>query len=167
MPHEPGHKYQIYGSSLEYTGKVVKIGEDLFTTNGGGFEGTSQKVTEVQMDNTQTITTTTQQAMDPLNQTNLKATKGQFRFRNGGPVPQGFSYHLHEGQAMEGAAHNPSITGGKKGHRFLDRVNENSTQRMTRANVNTSRVTPTTTTRSGGSGGGSTGGRTGGGMGGY
>ena len=166
MPHEPGHKYQIYGSSLEYTGRVVKIGEDLFTTNGGGFEGTSQKVTEVQMDNTQTITTTTQQAMDPLNQTNLKATKGQFRFRNGGPVPQGFAYHLHEGQAMEGATHS-DIAAGTAGHRFLDRVNENSTQRMTRASVNTSRITPTTTTRSGGGGGTTGGGRTGGGMSGY
>tara|TARA_Y100001937_G_scaffold68532_1_gene93623 strand:- start:339 stop:1022 length:684 start_codon:yes stop_codon:yes gene_type:complete len=48
MPHQPGHKYIVDGTNQEYFGKVVKVGNDLFTTSGGTLEGNSYMVTEVQ-----------------------------------------------------------------------------------------------------------------------
>mgnify|MGYP003129680957 CR=1 FL=1 len=38
------------------------------------------------------------------------------------PISVGTPYHLHEGQAMEGAVHS-EIQGGTMGHDFFDRVN--------------------------------------------
>tara|TARA_R110002051_G_C8498373_1_gene464318 strand:- start:98 stop:610 length:513 start_codon:yes stop_codon:yes gene_type:complete len=36
--------YKIYGTDQIYNGKIVNIGDKLFTTVGGGYEGTSQEV---------------------------------------------------------------------------------------------------------------------------
>ena len=56
MPHEPGHtngngngtsNFKIIGSGKEYTGKVIYIGSDAYTTVGGAFEGTSQKLEQI------------------------------------------------------------------------------------------------------------------------
>ena len=46
MPHEPGHtaQYIFETTGLPYDGMVVDIGGDLFSTEGGTFEGFSQKV---------------------------------------------------------------------------------------------------------------------------
>ena len=48
MPHTPGHKYIIDGTNQEYFGKVVKVGNDLFTSSGGTLEGNSYMVHEVE-----------------------------------------------------------------------------------------------------------------------
>jgi hypothetical protein len=52
------------------------------------------------------------------------ALAGEFiNRRTGALIPEGTPYHLHQGQAMEGAFHNTNIDGGVEGHDFFDRVN--------------------------------------------
>jgi hypothetical protein len=56
---------------------------------------------------------------------NLSLTTGVNEFRNrrtGEIVPAGMNYHLHQGQAMEGAIHNTNIVGGTVGHDYYDKV---------------------------------------------
>jgi hypothetical protein len=48
MPHTPEHnrQYTIAGTGEKYTGKVVEIGGQFYTTEGGAFEGHSQQLQE-------------------------------------------------------------------------------------------------------------------------
>ena len=49
--------FKIIGSGEVYTGKVIYIGSDAYTTTGGGFEGTSQKLEQTNnVKNTNAIT---------------------------------------------------------------------------------------------------------------
>ena len=57
-------------------------------------------------------------------QTNLIAQEGEFiNRRTGQPVMMGTPYHIHpEKGPMEGAVHNPNISGGTQGHDFFDKT---------------------------------------------
>ena len=63
-------------------------------------------------------------AHNPSHNTNLVAQANQFRNRRTGQlVPQGTLYHLHPEQGpMEGAIHNPNISGGSACHDYFDAV---------------------------------------------
>tara|TARA_B100001094_G_scaffold285006_1_gene298850 strand:- start:782 stop:1243 length:462 start_codon:yes stop_codon:yes gene_type:complete len=43
-PSLPTRQYKIAGTNEFYSGMVVQIGDDMFTTKGGAFEGTSQRL---------------------------------------------------------------------------------------------------------------------------
>ena len=43
-PSAPTRQYKIHGTNQFYSGMVVQIGADMFTTKGGAFEGTSQRL---------------------------------------------------------------------------------------------------------------------------
>ena len=59
MPPTPGHKYTVYGTGENYTGRTVKIGGELYTTVGGALEGNSLQVVETQDENMDTQPTPT------------------------------------------------------------------------------------------------------------
>jgi hypothetical protein len=75
-----------------------------------------------------TIVGSLQDKSNTQNTTNLLTRRGEFiNRRTGDSIDSDVSYHLHEGQAMEGAEHNSDIQGGTKGHDFYDRVGSNQT----------------------------------------
>jgi len=53
MPHIPGHtepqpaQYKVVGTNVLYSGKVIMIAGDPFTTNGGGIEGDNQRLESI------------------------------------------------------------------------------------------------------------------------
>ena len=123
MPHTPGHKYTVYGTGENYTGRTVKIGGELYTTVGGALEGNSLQVVETQDENigtqpTPTLPTTPTTGMgdmdNPIIATfvrgdgstydrnyylpisyNFGEAGGQFG-NPGGPVISGTPLHVHE-----------------------------------------------------------------------
>tara|TARA_Y100001937_G_C7031728_1_gene290430 strand:- start:283 stop:738 length:456 start_codon:yes stop_codon:yes gene_type:complete len=92
MPHEPGHLYRIIGSKEPYNGRVIKIGDSLFTTVGGGIEGDRQEVESI---NTQTQTQT--QNNNPVVRLfQAPSTPRYRRSDNNQLVPIGANLHEHQ-----------------------------------------------------------------------
>ena len=74
---------------------------------------------------TLTIVGSLQNKTSTQNITNLLTRSGEFiNRRTGELIEEGVSYHMHQGQAMEGAIHS-NIEGGTDGHDFFDRVGNN------------------------------------------
>ena len=77
---------------------------------------------------TLTVVGSLQNKSNTQNVTNLLTRSGEFINRRTGEfIDSDVSYHLHEGQAMEGAEHNFNIQGGTRGHDFYDRLSGNQT----------------------------------------
>ena len=107
-------KYVISNTNIPYNGRVVNIGGDLYTTQGGCLEYNSQEVTLVKGN---------ENVPDPIIQTNLIAKANEFRNRRTGEIVEaGTIYHIHpETGPMYGGVHS-SIAPGTAGHDYFDYI---------------------------------------------
>ena len=107
-------KYVISNTNIPYNGRVVNIGGDLYTTQGGCLEYNSQEVTLVKGNDN---------VPAPIIQTNLIDKANEFRNRRTGEiVAAGTIYHIHpETGPMYGGVHS-SIAPGTAGHDYFDYI---------------------------------------------
>ena len=182
MPHTEEHKYILFGTNTPYVGKVVEIGGELFTTNGGGFEGGSQKITEIGGNSNSTTNT-----MNTLNTSVLSdnpvtrnfVSRVSYYTADGTEIPRGTKLHQHadgtimtehvpEGSTMSDTSVVVTTTFNNNNQNTITRQSQTQTTRarnLTRgAAVRSGMVSGRTMTPR--SGGGTTGGRSGGGSGG-
>tara|TARA_R100001224_G_scaffold85772_1_gene54999 strand:+ start:73 stop:501 length:429 start_codon:yes stop_codon:yes gene_type:complete len=109
MPHEPGHSYRIIGSKEPYNGRVIQIGDTLFTTKGGGIEGDRQEVESI---NTGGANNQNNQTQNDNPVTRLFQAPSNPRYRrsdNNQLVPVGANLHEHrDGTIMTAHSMEPS-----------------------------------------------------------
>jgi len=104
--------YKIYGTNKSWTGKVVTIGDSIYTTVGGTLEGNSYQVVEVMagkdnrnldlptidsMNQSQLISTDASQNQNPI--TRLFSATSSPRYRrsdNNQLIPVGANLHEHQ-----------------------------------------------------------------------
>ena len=99
MPHIPEHTYVIAGTNEKYSGRVIMIGGDPFTTVDGGIEGNNQKLEDSQQNQTTT---------NPVTRTFV--SRVVYYRQDGSEVPIGSDLHEHQrGQIMLG--HDPNNMG--------------------------------------------------------
>jgi hypothetical protein len=96
MPHEPGHLYRIIGSKEPYNGRVIKIGDSLFTTVGGGIEGDRQEVESVNIGNTNNQNNQTQNDNPVIRLFQAPSSPRYRRSDNNQLVPVGANLHEHQ-----------------------------------------------------------------------
>jgi hypothetical protein len=96
--------YKIYGTNQSYSGKVIKLGNKLYSTVGGALEGDSKEVIETQagtgnsgnqlavMNSTQTAAQSTDNPVTDL--FNAPASPRYYK-PNGAIVPIGAPLHRH------------------------------------------------------------------------
>ena len=100
MPHGGPH-YKIVGTSEPYDGMVVKIGQDFYTSAGGGIEGNRQRVEVVEgSDNTLTndrdIVTPFKVGVTPADEFFHPVFSNQvYYYQDGTQIPLGTSLHHH------------------------------------------------------------------------
>tara|TARA_R110002074_G_scaffold381428_1_gene560459 strand:+ start:36 stop:467 length:432 start_codon:yes stop_codon:yes gene_type:complete len=141
MPHIPEHTYVIAGTNEKYSGRVIMIGGDPFTTVDGGIEGNNQKLEDSQQNQTTT---------NPVTRTFV--SRVVYYGQDGSEVPIGSDLHEHQrGQIMLG--HDPNNMGA-----IVTRNKPISSNGNNRQMVNQTQRTSTSRTRTSG-GGGSGGGR--------
>tara|TARA_R100001443_G_scaffold73036_1_gene81019 strand:- start:443 stop:991 length:549 start_codon:yes stop_codon:yes gene_type:complete len=180
MPHTEEHKYILFGTTTPYAGKVVEIGGELFTTNGGGFEGGSQKITEIGGKSNSTNNT-----MNTLNASVLSdnpvtrnfVSRVSYYTADGTEIPRGSNLHQHadgtimtehvpEGSVMSDTSIVVTTTFNNNNQNTITRQSQTQTtqaRNLTRGAASRSGVASTRTPRSGGGTmGGGSGGRGGG-----
>ena len=171
--------YQIVGTKEPYTGRVIKIGDQFYTTVGGGIEGDRQQVEAVEAlgdsDTLPPVITSDDSVQDVVTAfavgDNSRFGRNIYYYANGSIVPNGTQLHHHtippNGRNNFMTQH---VMDGNEQDVFLTR--QNATRRT---NQRTRTTTGGTTGRIGGSsnnnpggnvGGGNTGGGNTGGMGG-
>lgn len=101
MPHEPGHSdttYIIVGTNEPYTGKVVKVGDKLYTTVGGAKEGFSKQVQTVQdstKKNANPVKTSVTQNQNPIIERFRVGNITYYNSQTGEIIPRGTELHRH------------------------------------------------------------------------
>ena len=104
MPHGGPH-YKIPGTDTEYSGKVVIIAGDPFTTNGQTLEGNSQRL---ELMDSSTPMNQTQNNTNPVTRTFV--SRVVYYRQDGSEVPVGSDLHEHQdGTIMLG--HDPNNMG--------------------------------------------------------
>ena len=134
MPHTPEHKYTIYGTNQNYTGKVVDMGGELFTTQGGAYEGSSQKIVVVGSDSAELATTT--QGDNPVTRTFV--SRALYYREDGTVVPTGSNLHEHADATIM-LGHDPENMGAivtRTQPQTTQGNNQNVMQRVTRVRSN-------------------------------
>ena len=155
-------QYKIIGSGEAYSGNMIKIGSDMFTTIGGGLEGTSQKLERINK-NTGVMntngTTRRENPQDIKSQTTVKYNGEYIYVSDNTNVPVGTLLHTHLDNTIM-TSHSPESPMGDNSRTVIRNnvTNQNTTRR---ADVRVRR-TPQNGNRRGGNGGGRRGG-----MGGY
>ena len=154
MPHIPGHTYVISGTNEPYSGRVIMIGGEPFTSESGTIDGFRQKLEDSQQNQTTT---------NPVTRTFV--SRVVYYRQDGSAVPIGSDLHEHQqGQIMLG--HDPNNMGaivtrnrpissnGNNGQ--MRTQTRTSTPRQTRTQTSTRRTSGTRNrTSGGGMGGGS------------
>ena len=154
MPHIPGHTYVISGTNEPYSGRVIMIGGEPFTSESGTIDGFRQKLEDSQQNQTTT---------NPVTRTFV--SRVVYYRQDGSEVPIGSDLHEHQrGQIMLG--HDPNNMGaivtrnrpissnGNNGQ--MRTQTRTSTPRQTRTQTSTRRTSGTRNrTSGGGMGGGS------------
>ena len=148
MPHGGPH-YKIPGTDTEYSGKVVIIAGDPFTTNGQTLEGNSQKLE---------LMNQTQNNTNPVTRTFV--SRVVYYRQDGSEVPVGSDLHQHQdGTIMLG--HDPENMGVIVTRNRPTSSNGNNGQMRTQTRTSTPRQTRTQTSTRRTSGGSMGGGRSG------
>ena len=143
MPHIPGHTYVIAGTNEPYSGRVIMIGGEPFTTESGTIEGNNQKLEDAQQNQTTT---------NPVTRTFV--SRVVYSREDGSEVPIGSDLHEHQqGQIMLG--HDPNNMGAIVTRNRPISSNGNNRQMRTQPRTSTPRQTRTQTS-TGGMGGGRT-----------
>ena len=170
--------YQIVGTKEPYTGRVIKIGDQFYTTVGGGIEGDRQQVEAIEAlgdsDTLPPALTPDDSVQDVVTTfvvgDNSRFGRNIYYYANGSIVPNGTQLHHHtippNGRNNFMTQH---VMNGNEQDVFL--TPQNTGRRTTQTTMNTQSPTQTQTntvggTPTGGTTGGTTGGGTGG-MGGY
>ena len=107
-------QYKVYGTNEPYSGRVVQIGSDLFTTEGGALEGFSYQVVPTNVNKNPLPELNPNPSNNPVTRTftnRYDATNvSEYLNLNGTPVGNGAKLHEHQnGQVMRG--HNPNNMG--------------------------------------------------------
>ena len=152
MPHIPGHTYVISGTNEPYSGRVIMIGGEPFTSESGTIDGFRQKLEDSQQNQTTT---------NPVTRTFV--SRVVYYRQDGSEVPIGSDLHEHQqGQIMLG--HDPNNMGaivtrnrpissnGNNGQ--MRTQTRTSTPRQTRTQTSTRRTSGTRNRKSGGGMGG-------------
>jgi len=149
MPHIPGHTYVIAGTNKEYSGRVIMIGGEPFTTESGTIEGNNQKLEDVQQNQTTT---------NPVTRTFV--SRVVYYREDGSEVPIGSDLHEHQqGQIMLG--HDPNNMGAIVTRNRPISSNGNNRQMVNQTQRTQTRTSPPRQTRTRTGGGMSGGGRSG------
>lgn len=142
MPHIPGHTYVISGTNEPYSGRVIMIGGEPFTSESGTIDGFRQKLEDSQQNQTTT---------NPVTRTFV--SRVVYYRQDGSEVPIGSDLHEHEqGQIMLG--HDPNNMGAIVTRNRPISSNGNNRQMVNQTQrTSTPRTTSRTQTSSGGMGG--------------
>ena len=151
MPHIPGHTYVISGTNEPYSGRVIMIGGEPFTSESGTIDGFRQKLEDSQQNQTTT---------NPVTRTFV--SRVVYYRQDGSEVPIGSDLHEHQrGQIMLG--HDPNNMGAIVTRNRPISSNGNNRQMVNQTQrTSTPRTTQTQRTRTS-AGGSMGGGRTSGG----
>tara|TARA_R100000008_G_C3567005_1_gene159691 strand:+ start:198 stop:803 length:606 start_codon:yes stop_codon:yes gene_type:complete len=155
-------QYKIYGTNQPYTGKVVTLGNRLYTTIGGTLEGNSHEVVLASEGGNQN-TEETLPTMNALNQPTVGSSnatgdvittfkvgdastfgRGTYYYASGTRVPNGRNLHHHT-IIPSGRSSNFMTQHAMDGNEqdvFTTRRNVSPRQRVTRTNVVASSPTP-------------------------
>ena len=95
--------YQIVGTKEPYTGRVIKIGDQFYTTVGGGIEGDRQQVEAVEAlgdsDTLHPVITSDDSVQDVVTAyavgDNSRFGRNIYYYANGSIVPNGTQLHHH------------------------------------------------------------------------
>ena len=93
--------YRIVGTHQQYSGKVIKIGDLLYTTSGGGIEGDRQQVEEAPLGTTNQTRNiaTSPDSRDVVTQftvgDNSAFGRNSYYYSNGSRVSNGTPLHHH------------------------------------------------------------------------
>ena len=106
--------YKVYGTNEPYSGRVVQIGSDLFTTEGGALEGFSYQVVPINVNKNPLQEPNLNPSNNPVIRTFINrydATNvSEYLNSNGTPLARGAKLHEHQnGQVMKG--HDPNNMG--------------------------------------------------------
>ena len=182
MPHKNGHsgQYVVAGTRVPYSGNVVMIGGEPFTTTGGGIEGNNQRLESIVGTSQQTQQNNIPSGFgDDLGLIDFDANKPPtgrsntsnpvtrtfvsrvvYYRQNGSQVPIGSDLHEHQnGTIMLG--HDPNNMGAIVTRNQTINRTTRQTQRGTQTSTSTRQTTRRTgrmntgRSTSGGSGGGS------------
>tara|TARA_B100001094_G_C17887212_1_gene649831 strand:+ start:296 stop:799 length:504 start_codon:yes stop_codon:yes gene_type:complete len=100
MPHEPGHtngnniSYKIAGTDVSYSGKVIMIAGEPFSTDGGGIEGTSQRLEQLR--GNRTNQNVIKDVITPFEVGDGSTFgNGNYFYSNGNVVPANTKLHHH------------------------------------------------------------------------
>tara|TARA_R110002126_G_scaffold258991_1_gene402000 strand:- start:18 stop:470 length:453 start_codon:yes stop_codon:yes gene_type:complete len=144
MPHIPGHTYVISGTNEPYSGRVIMIGGEPFTSESGTIDGFRQKLEDSQQNQTTT---------NPVTRTFV--SRVVYYRQDGSEVPIGSDLHEHQqGQIMLG--HDPNNMGAIVTRNRPISSNGNNGQMRTQTRTSTPRQTRTRTSTGGSMGGGGT-----------
>mgnify|MGYP003139652732 CR=1 FL=1 len=148
MPHTSKHiRYQVAGTKKEYTGRVLKVGNEFYTTGGGAYEGgmNGSKRLEVmngkssQVINKDVVTQFVVGASPGEEFYHPQYSRKKYFYSNGNEIPNGTQLHHHTMPApgdnnfmtqhtMEGSVN--VLTSRPRGMRqSRTRVSTNTTQR--------------------------------------
>ena len=159
MAHTPGHngQYVIAGTRAPYSGRVIMIAGEPFTTVGGGIEGDNQRLESIVGASQQTQQNQT--TSNPVTRTFV--SRAVYYRQDGSEVPIGSDLHEHQqGQIMLG--HDPNNMGA-----IVTRNRPISSNGNNRQMVNQTQRTSTSRTQTSGGGMGGRRRTSGGGGGGY
>jgi hypothetical protein len=177
MPHTPGHTnapYKVYGTNEPYSGMVVEVGGQLYTTQGGALEGNSYQVTATgaplteDSDTLPPVIVSNQPTGEDVVTTFVVGDgstfgNGTYYYSNGLVVPNGTQLHHHtippNGRSNIMTQH--TMDGNEQDVFLVNPIQTTST-----INQNTNNNQPPAALTSG-TGNNNMGGGTGGGMGGY
>ena len=176
--------YQIVGTKKPYNGKVIKIGDLFYTTQGGGIEGDRQQVEVLEAPSTSPSVITNnnldggQPTPSDINRDvvttfvvgeNSNFGRNTYYYSNGSIVPSGTPLHHH---TIPAAGDNNFMTthdmsaGGAVSVFLTPQSNARRTNQRTRNTTATTTTRTTTTAMTSTTGGGNMGGTGGGGGGG-
>ena len=146
MAHTPGHngQYVIAGTRAPYSGRVIMIAGEPFTTVGGGIEGNNQRLESI----VGTSQQTQQNQTTPNPVTRTFVSRVVYYRQDGSEVPIGSDLHEHQqGQIMLG--HDPNNMGAVvTRNRPINRTTR-QTQRGTQTSTSTRQTARRTPTRAG------------------
>ena len=104
MPHKPGHnRYKVVDTNREYTGRILQMGDELYSTNSGAFEGgyNGSKRLELmngkksQVVNRDTVTPFIVGANVGEQFYHPEYSRKKYYYTNGNEVPAGTELHHH------------------------------------------------------------------------
>jgi len=160
MPHGGPH-YKIAGTSEPYDGTVVKIGQDFYTSKGGGIEGDRQRLESL------TANQTTLEPESNVGNNDVVTPfvvgdrsefgRGTYFYEEGNQVPVNTRLHHHT-IIPPGRASNFMTQHVMDGNDVDVFVRENMTRTSTRTTTNQTRTQTRARTRTQTSGGGGMGG---------